>query len=526
MMNKLSEKLLTAAAAVLLCSFSSAAQSADSSSDMIDPGLQHNFTIIDAPHAYDLDPRTASYSSDAQILTGLYEGLFSYDPVSLEPQQAIASSYRISRDKLRWTFTLRDDAKFSDGTPITAEDVRQSWLDLLAEPRASYSSLLDVVKGAAAYRTGKGSREDVAISASDSRTLSVHLASPASYLPRILCHSAFAVCRKGAAVYSGPFTLESYKDGVLVMKKNTCYWDADNTKLDQITVRQSADSGDNAFSFNTGDAQWIAGSADVKKLLNPDAVQVTAEFATEYLFFRCREGSVWGDAGFRNALLEAVPWDDLRKSSFVKAPTLVYPLSGYPQIDGFTYTDAGEAALLMKDARKKAGIAPDAELDLVFGIIDSEYMSGIVKTLSDAWAPLGVNVRIQKIPAEDYLSGMNDWQTDLMSYTWIGDFADPLAFLELFRGGSTLNVSGWSDKEYDSLLDEAALYTDENRMKLLGKAEQLLLDSGMIIPISHPVSLNIIDLTETGGWSSNAFDIHPLKYLFRRRKPVSVPNMI
>ena len=105
---------------------------------------EKNFVIIEAKHDYNLNPRTANYSAEAQILTGLYEGLFSYDPITLEPVYAMAKNYRISRDKKRWTFELREELKFSDGEPITAETVRSSFLKLLSTPNAPFSSLLDM----------------------------------------------------------------------------------------------------------------------------------------------------------------------------------------------------------------------------------------------------------------------------------------------------------------------------------------------------------------------------------------------
>jgi oligopeptide transport system substrate-binding protein len=492
----------------------------------VNPDLQQNFTIIDSVHAYDLDPHTASYNSEAEILTGLYEGLFSYDPSSLEPLYAIATSYRISRDKLRWTFTLRSGAEFSDGTPITAGDVCESWLDLLAEPEASYASLLDVIKGAREYRTGQGKREDVDIRAENDTTISIRLVSPASYLPRILCHSAFAVCKKDLSIFSGPFCIASRTDGKLVLQKNDNYWDAANTHLKQITILQSDQTDDNAFNFNTGDADWISGSADVQKLLNRNVIQLNAEFATEYLFFKYRKDNIWNNPDFRTALLEAVPWDKLREKAFVKATTFVYPLSGYPQIEGYNYTDQNEALSLMKEAREKAGIPEDKKLTLVFAIPDTDYMKEKAKLLIDAWTPLGIDVQVQKTPVDRYLSSIPSWDADLFSYTWIGDFADPLAFLELFQGSSTLNVSGWKNDDYDKFLSDAALYTDDTRMKLLGQAEQLLLDNAMVIPISHPVSLNIINPDAAGGWTANAFDIHPLKYLYKKQEKHNIPNLV
>ena len=89
------------------------------------------FTIVDAVHFYNLDPHTANYSSEAQILTGLYEGLFSHDPFSLEPVPALVADYKVSRDKLRWTFTLKEGARFSNGEEITAQTIKDSWLNLL-----------------------------------------------------------------------------------------------------------------------------------------------------------------------------------------------------------------------------------------------------------------------------------------------------------------------------------------------------------------------------------------------------------
>ena len=492
----------------------------------VDPALQHNFTIIVPVHEYDLNPHTASYSSESQILSSLHEGLFSYDPVTLEPKNALAVRHRISRSKKRWTFTLRENAKFSDGSPLTAQSVCDAWLDLLAEPRAPYSSMFDIIEGAAAYRLGKGQRNAVGIYALSDTTLVVQLSSPAGYLPRVLCHSAFTVCKKDTSVSSGAFSLQHNSGGEMILIKNNNYWDAEHTHLERIAIVQSDDADENAFLFNTGSADWIAGNVAVQKLLDKDCVRINAEFATEYLFFKSRKKSVWNNPDLRAALLEAVPWDELRSQAFVKAPTLVYPINGYPQVEGFAYTDPDEAASLMTDAKKKAGIAQNRRLPLVIGIPDTDYMKKQADILARAWKTLGVDVEVQTSPIKSYLESIPSWNADLFSYTWIGDFADPLAFLELFRAASTLNVAQWKNAEYDKLLGEAALYTGEERTKLLARAEQLLLDSGEVLPVSHPVSFNVIDSETVGGWSSNAFDIHPFKYLYKKRKTTPLPNIV
>ena len=117
--------------------------------------LQQNFIIVEPPRVHELNPQITNYSSDSQILNGLYEGLFTTSPITLEPQYAIAKEFKISRDKKRWSITLRDDARFSNGEKITAEAVRDCWLRMLANPESPYSSLFDIVRGAEAFRTGQ-----------------------------------------------------------------------------------------------------------------------------------------------------------------------------------------------------------------------------------------------------------------------------------------------------------------------------------------------------------------------------------
>ena len=244
------------------------------------------FTIIETVREHDLNPQTTSYASDAQMLTGLYEGLFTYDPVNLSPTYAIATDYRISRDKKRWTFTINPNACFSNGEKITAADVRDSWLSLLSTPNAPYASLLDVIVGAEAYRNGKCSADEVGIYANTAESLSIHLVKPANYLPKVLCHSAFSVVHRSPTVYSGPFYLDDMEDGYYKMKKNPYYWDKDNVKLDEICFFQSDDSVENAFYFNTGMADWVTASVDTAKLLDTSAFTFNAEFATCYFFFK------------------------------------------------------------------------------------------------------------------------------------------------------------------------------------------------------------------------------------------------
>lgn len=487
---------------------------------------EQNFVIIEAKHNYNLNPKTANYSAEAQILTGLYEGLFSYDPITLEPVYAMAKNYRISRDKKRWTFELREGLKFSNGEDITAEKIRSSFISLLATPDAPYSSLLDIVQGAEEFRTNKGSAENVEIYATDENTISFHLKTPASHLPKILCMPSFAVTAENPSVFSGPFCLAERDEDKIILEKNKNYYDSENTKLDKITILLSNDGAENVFAFNTGSADWIASSFDEKTLISKDSIHLSAEFATQYFFFKFSEDSVFNNLNLRRALLEAAPWDELRANTYVQAQSLVYALNGYPKVEGYSFTDIREAKILMNEARNEFSLPEEEIIKIRFAITDTDYMKKKAELLKNAWEPLGIQLETVLFPEYEYLNKITETDADLFSYNWIGDFADPLAFLELFRGNSTMNVTGWNSKEFNDLLDEAALYTDERHSEILAKAEQLLLDNAVILPVQHPVSVNVINLEETGGWAINAFDIHPLKYLFKRENTSSdIPNI-
>ena len=250
---------------LVLCAFKVHSQDAvQEENPKADVPKQKQVLTVTAPvHSYNLNPHTASYNSEAQILSGIFEGLFSYDPVTLEPQYAIAVSYKISRDSKRWTFTLREDAFFSDGTPVTAESVKKSWLKLLRTPGAPYASLFDIIKGASDFRTGNGSEENVAIYDLDEHTLSIHLTTPASHLPRLLCMASFAVTGTEENVYSGPFVLSEINENQAVLEKNEHYYDKENTKLDRITFRFCDDADENAFAFNTGLSDWVSGAVNL-----------------------------------------------------------------------------------------------------------------------------------------------------------------------------------------------------------------------------------------------------------------------
>ena len=205
-----------------------------------------SLTMIMSGRDIEFDFRKSFLASEAQIYSGLYEGLFSYHPLTMEPVAAVASRWKLSDDKKVWTFTLRDYARYWNGDSVKAEDFRAAWLYLLEPGRNStYSSLFDIIEGAGDYRTGRVTdKARVGIEAPDDKTLVVRLASPAAFFPSMLCHHSFSPVHPAmlkvedwsstSPISNGPYYLLENNGKTKVFARNELYWDAVDVRLKTI----------------------------------------------------------------------------------------------------------------------------------------------------------------------------------------------------------------------------------------------------------------------------------------------------
>ena len=183
---------------------------------------------------------------------------------------------------------------------------------------------------------------------------------------------------------------------------------------------------------------------------------------------------------------------------------------------------------MIKEAKKAAGIGENEKLKLKFDIsATSTRQQDFYEILKEAWAPLGIELEAKITNDYRYVESIPSSDADLFVYSWIGDFADPLAFLELFKENSTLNQTKWQNEKFNALLKEASLTNDnEEHYKLLANAEQVLIDDGVIMPVQHSISLNALNINAVGGWYTNALDIHPYKYLYFKEYKSAIPNVV
>jgi peptide/nickel transport system substrate-binding protein/oligopeptide transport system substrate-binding protein len=494
-------------------------------------------TVVFSKHDIELDFRKSYFASEAQIFTAIYEGLFSYHPLTLEPVPALAERWEVSEDKKQWTFTIRQNARFWNGDPVRAEDFRAAWLSLLEPGRESpYSGLFDIIEGARDYRNGiENDPEKVGISAPSAVTLTVRLNSPASFFPAMLCHHSFSPIHSsmkdkvswspsgGASdwtppVSNGPFRIVSMNDESIVMQKNYLYWDQLRVALNKVTVKFTETADDASHLWNSGEARWISGDVNVDALTDRSGIQVNVMFATHYYFFRCAD-KPWNDYRIRRAMTLVLPWDEIRSGHFLPAQTLIFPIAGYPAIKGISGTDYDEAQRLMAEAGYPNGsLMPE----LVIRLTPSRDAVRIGSLMANAWKEiLGINVRVEVIPYERYFHSMKESGYIIGSSTWIGDFADPYTFLQMWRRDSNLNDARLDDEDFEALIDRSMIEEGRDRLATLAEAEKMLLDRGVVLPISYSPALNIVDTGELDGWYPNALDIHPFKYFsFKAYRPL------
>jgi peptide/nickel transport system substrate-binding protein/oligopeptide transport system substrate-binding protein len=477
----------------------------------------------------ELDFRKSYFANEAQLFTAIYEGLFSYHPLTMEPVPAAARSWVVSEDGLEWTFTIRENARFQNGDPLRAEDFKAAWLSLLeSERNAPYSSFFDIIEGAQDFRLDRGSREDVGILATGEKTLVLRLNTPAAFLPNMLCHHSFSPIHPSMLneedwssvlpISNGPFFIEEKNDEGIVFAKNPRYWDAARVLLEKIIVRFVDDGEEAAAMWNSGEARWIQGNVSLNALRDRSGIEVNAMFATYYFFVRSAR-KPWDDFRLRRALSLVLPWEEIRGGHILPARTLIFPLPGYPDVAGLENTDTVEAKRLFSEA----GFAEGAGLpELVIRIPPSFEAERIANIMADAWeAELGVVANIDIVPFDDYLASLSEDDYDVSSITWIGDFVDPYTFLKLWQKDSNLNDARHSDDDFEALINRSMQEEGATRLKTLAEAEELLLSRGNVLPISYTPALNIIDLNEISGWFPNVLDIHPFKYFsFRELRPL------
>ncbi|MGK0297468.1 MAG: oligopeptide transport system substrate-binding protein [Gammaproteobacteria bacterium] len=491
----------------------------------------------------DLDPHITTGMPEFYIQKSLFEGLLSRDPATLEPIPGVASSWEISDDLTTYTFHLRDDARWSDGKTITADDVVYSWQRALIPTMASeYAHMLYVISNAEAYNTGEISDfSQVGAKALNDQTLVVTLHTPTPYFLQLLDHHSTYIVPKQTIesfgtmeergtgwtrpenlVSNGPFKLKEWvPNKVIVVEKNPQYWDADAVRLNEIHYYPVFNKQTEERMFRTGqihmtlDGQVLTDKIVVYQRDQPDHIRITPYLGIYYYLFNTTIPP-FDNVLVRRALSMAIDrkmiTDNVVKGGRRPAHAFTPPdIAGYTTKARIEF-DPDQAKQLLAEAGYPNGEGfPTAEL--LFNTLNNHQR--VATALQQMWKKtLNIDITLTNQEWAVYLNNRLAKDYEIARAAWVADYADPENFLSMFMTNNGQNHTGWSNSEYDDLIKKANRTVNKaDRYALFQAAEKILMAESPIAPVYYESSVNLVK-PEVQGIYPNVMTYFPFKKVF------------
>lgn len=479
------------------------------------------------PEPDSMDPQLAQGLSAHNVLRDLYEGLVAgAADGSVKPAAAV--SWSVDEGGKRYRFVLREDGRWSNGEPVTASDFVYAFRRA-ANPAtgSSYAHLLSVIEGFETPQTeafGVTSPSPLALEIRLKQAtphflhlLTLPVAFPL-YAPALQAHGV-RFTRPGNVVSNGPYELTYWRvNERMELGTNPHY----RSPPPLSTVHY--------FHFDDPDTElkrFRAGDLDVTEALPPGRYQwakqhLAAELraapylGTFFLGFNMTRPPFADNPDLRAALSYAVDRERIvnavLKSGEVPALGVIPPgTAGYTAdhlpLHGQTQ-QAREA--LARAHYQKAGYGPDKPLEVEIRFNTSPLHQRTLLAVAAMWKQvLGVQASLVNEEWKVFVSNRRlRAETEVFRWGWIGDFNDPVSFLDLFRSGQALNNAGFTDPAFDALLEQAGTQTGSERLTTLLQAEQRLMDAHAILPLYGYVSKHLVS-TRVAGWEDHLLDRHP-----------------
>ncbi|WP_299612949.1 peptide ABC transporter substrate-binding protein [uncultured Tateyamaria sp.] len=484
------------------------------------------YRILDEFSSFDPQLIEDTYGSD--IARDLFEGLYNQDSDgNIVP--GVALNHEASADNLTYTFTLRDDAKWSDGTPVTAGDFVYAWQRAvtpeLASPYAWYMELMSIENGAAII-AGEMEPTALGVSAPDDTTLVVNLSQPLPYFNKMVTHATTFPAPKWAieehgAQWTRPGNLVS--NGAYVLKehvpkersvraRNEMYWDNENTVLETVTTLVIGDDAQ-------GLTRWRAGEVDMTDipagqypaLANefPDEAFAVPRLCNYYFNFNLASGpEAFQDVRVRQALAMALDREVIvdRVLQGGQFPAFTFTPAATA---GFDVPDVDIAAMTQadRDARAKellteAGYGEGGEpLSFTYLYNTNEAHQQVAIVATQMWKQkLGVDVTLENQEWKVFLETRGAQNFDMARGAWCGDYNEASTFLDLLTTESGYNDAKFSNARVDELMADAKSSSDPQ--PLYTEVEQILAAEMPVIPIYH-YSTNLMLSDAIQGWPIN-----------------------
>lgn len=489
----------------------------------------------------DLDPHTVTGLGEAKLVQTLFDPLVSFEPGTLAPVPALAERWEISPDGLTYTFHLRADAKWSDGSALTAQDCVDSWKRILTPSLgADYAYFLYLLRGAEAFHKGQTADfSTVGAVARDARTLVATLTHPAPYFLQALLNSCWrpvnvrAIAavgdayrrgtpwtRPGKLVSSGAFVLKEWTTQQrIVVEKSPTYYDRDRVRLNAVHLypTDSIDAEERAFRSGQLHITYALPLSKVKPAQQDRNPALRIDRQMETYFFRLNvRKSPLQDARVRRALALAVDRatiaDKILPGGRTPAASFVPPLlQGYTPPPGQIHDLAAARQLLAEAGYPDGtGLPP---IEILYN--NSEILRLVAEAIQQMWhRDLGIEVRLVNQEYKSVFASRRAGDYQVLLGSWTADYLDATTFLDLWRSDSGNNHTGWSDPAYDALSNRANTIADPAaRAAVLAQAEALVLQAAPIIPLYFNTHVYFLH-PAVKGWQPTPTDHSDFRYVW------------
>ena len=486
------------------------------------------------PDPETIDPALNSAVDGGNMLLHAFECLLIVDQDGqLAPGQA--ESWETSEDGLTWTFHLREGLKWSDGTPLTANDFVYSW-KRVCDPMVAAPYAETVLSMVAGYEDAIGGNLDaLQVVAQDDLTLVVTLNAPCSYFGSLAAFATLSPVQQGTVeangdawatapetyVSNGPFYMTEWVPGShILFSKNPNYWNADAIKLDGIQFALIEDSNAAYSAYQTGEVLMIKDvpTEEIPSLEGNADFFVDPIIGTYYISLNLNRDA-FKDAKVRQALSLAIDRDyvanTLMQGTYSPASNFMGPgwidTDGAPFIDkangGAPYIDTADfegnlekAKALLEEAGYPNGEGFPA---ISYTTNDAGYHKVVAEYLQQAWAELGIELSVNIVEWASFTPMRRNGEYDVARNGWVGDYSDPSNMLDLLYSTNGNNDGKFSNSEYDAAMDTSRTTLDAaERSEALHTAEDILMAEAGCVPIAYYNDFWLQSDKITGSWHS------------------------
>lgn len=487
------------------------------------------------PEPSTLDAHRCQELACANVLRDLYEGLVAEDAHgALIP--GLAERWLRSDDGQTWTFTLRDGARWSDGTPLDAAQVAESFRRAFTPATAApLGPLLHAIEHAAEVQSGRRPPAALGVEALDARTLRIRLNAPVDLLPRLTLPIAFplrvdAIEAHGSAhtqpdrlVGNGAYRLESWRPQSMIDLQRNPHFHTP-AAIERVRFHVTEDAASELKRYAAGDLHITEtvppGRLDRLRARFGDELRISPYLGVFFLGLNLERAPL-DSKPLREALTLAVDRELLVRAVTGMGEAPAFALVP-PGVRGHSGSEPAWAQWTpaQRLERARAAYAEAGYSDAIPARLSLRYNTSTVHrrvalAVAAMWREqLGVITELRNEEWKVFVANRRQRRvTEVFRGGWIADYDDAGSFLDLFLADSPLNWTGYSDPHYDALLREAAAAAEPSRRSALrATAEQHLLDAFPIVPLYYYTSKHLVS-PRLRGFEPNPLDRHPSRFM-------------